>query len=245
MQFGLIGKKLGHSYSKVFFKEFFKKQDLKYSYELFELEDLKYFPKLIKDNPQLRGLNVTIPYKSQILNYVDKLDQTVKIIGASNCLLIEEGKIHAFNTDIYGFSKSFHKEANGNKFSKALILGNGGVSRAVRYVLENENIICKIVSRQKQDNCYTYEILNAGIVREHLLIIQCTPVGMYPHIENCPVFPYQHLTQEHLVIDLIYNPKQSKFLQLAQSQGAKTANGLDMFKEQALESWRIWQSRKT
>lgn len=245
MQLGLIGKKLGHSYSKIFFEKFFRKHHLNHSYELFELKDICEFPILIKHNPNLIGLNITVPYKTKILSYVDILDETVQAVGATNCLVISHGihknKIQAFNTDVLGFAKSFRRQIGNRKFTKALVLGSGGASAAVAYVLKNQNISYSIVSRSKKPKGYTYAELNAEIIAEHHLIVQCTPLGMSPDIHSTPPFPYQYLKQEHFVIDLIYNPEQSKFLQLASLQGAQTYNGLEMLKEQAIAAWKIWE----
>lgn len=244
MQFGLIGKTLSYSYSQKFFQKLFQEQNLPHNYTLYELENICEFPQLLHTNSQLIGLNVTIPYKTEILNFVDEMDSCVIEIGATNCLFIDRSygqKIYAFNTDVQGFAKSFHKEARGRKFLRALILGSGGASKAVRYVLENEQIACSIVSRKKGKDIYTYAELDKCIIDNHELIVQCTPVGTFPNIDDFPPFPYQYLGKQHLVIDLIYNPAQSKFLQLALAKGAQTANGQIMLEAQAEAAWKIWQ----
>lgn len=240
--FGLIGRNISYSFSAGYFSEKFQKEGISdCSYENFDLQDISEFPKLIKSKPNLIGLNVTIPYKEQVIPYLDGLHETAAEIGAVNTIKItSEGKLTGYNTDYYGFQKSigpFLKPAH----SQALILGTGGASKAVAYALKNLNINYLYVSRNAIKNGLTYSDLTQGIIGSHLLIINCTPLGTFPNVENKPDIPYQFLTPNHLLYDLIYNPSETAFLKMGREKGATICNGLDMLVHQAEKAWEIWK----
>ncbi|RNA61387.1 shikimate dehydrogenase [Chryseobacterium nematophagum] len=237
---GLIGKNISYSFSKKFFEDKFQKLMLKnYSYEIFDLNEIDEVENLFLP-PGLLGFNVTIPYKEKIINYLDELSDEAKNIGAVNCVLIENGKKIGYNTDAFGFEKTLllHKKEHHNT---ALILGNGGAAKAVQYVLDKNNIPSKTVSRNTTLN---FDNLNKDIVDQHKIIIQCTPVGTFPHIEDCLDFPFEGVSKEHLIIDLIYNPNYTKFIIKASEKGAKTVNGYYMLEQQAEKAWEIWNFQK-
>ncbi|RMZ60360.1 shikimate dehydrogenase [Chryseobacterium nematophagum] len=237
---GLIGKNISYSFSKKFFEDKFQKLMLKnYSYEIFDLNEIDEVENLFL-TPGLLGFNVTIPYKEKIINYLDELSDEAKNIGAVNCVLIENGKKIGYNTDAFGFEKTLllHKKKHHNT---ALILGNGGAAKAVQYVMDKNNIPSQIVSRNTTLN---FDNLNKDIVDQHKIIIQCTPVGTFPHIEDCLDFPFEGVSKEHLIIDLIYNPNYTKFIIKASEKGAKTVNGYYMLEQQAEKAWEIWNFQK-
>ncbi|HRO42356.1 MAG TPA: shikimate dehydrogenase [Flavipsychrobacter sp.] len=237
--YGLIGYPLTHSFSPAYFKKKFEKHNIDAAYEKYEFADISFFPTLIKNNPELKGLNVTIPHKTSIISCLDKLDDAAKEIGAVNCIDIRDGKLKGYNTDVIGFEESlfpllkpFHK--------KALILGTGGSSQAVKYVLKKLKIEALSVSRNKKEDVIIYEELDNEAMKEHLLIINTTPIGMYPNVDSCPDIPYHFLTKDHLLYDLIYNPAETKFLRLGKEKGSVVKNGLEMLQLQADASWGIW-----
>ncbi len=243
---GLIGYPLTHSFSKQYFTEKFKNEGVTdYVYRNFELDDVKRFSELLKTYPDIVGLNVTIPYKEKILDFVDELSPEVATIGAANTLVIhpETKKIIAYNTDTYGFKQSllpFLKPEH----RKALILGTGGAAKAVAYTLQQLNIDAVMVSRQPKDvTQLSYSDLNEKIVKSHLLVVNTTPLGQFPDIEKKPAFPYNFITNRHLFYDLIYNPTKTSFLKKAENQGANICNGLNMLQLQAEKSWQIWQEQ--
>ena len=234
--YGLIGKKLSHSLSKAFFNQKFKQLNLEnHNYENYELENLDNIREFIKKN-KLSGLNVTIPFKQKILNYLDKIDPLAKEIGAVNTLKINNDKIFGYNTDIYGFEKSIIPLIDNRE--NALILGDGGASKTIKFVLEKNKINITTISRRGRKN---YDNLTKEDIIKNLIIINTTPLGMYPDIKSFPKIPYKHLNSKHLVYDLIYNPKQTIFLEKAEKQGSNTINGHEMLKYQANKSWNIWQ----
>lgn len=240
--FGLIGRNISYSFSVGYFSDKFRKEGISdCSYENFDLQDISEFPKLIKSKPNLIGLNVTIPYKEQVIPYLDELHETAAEIGAVNTIKItSEGRLIGYNTDYYGFQKSigpFLKPAH----SQALILGTGGASKAVAYALKNINISYLFVSRSAVKNGLTYSDLTQGTIGSHPLIINCTPLGTFPNVENKPDIPYQFLTPNHLLYDLIYNPPETAFLKMGREKGATICNGLDMLVHQAEKAWEIWK----
>jgi len=235
-KYGLIGKKLGHSFSREFFNEKFKQLDLKnHYYENYELENLLGLKEVIKKN-NLNGINVTIPFKEKILKYLDIIDNTAKQIGSVNTIKIKNQKLIGYNTDTYGFEQSIIKLIKNRK--SALILGSGGSSKAVQYALKKNNINTTIISRKNEKN---YNNLIKEDIINNLIIINTTPLGMYPNIETCPEIPYEYLSHKHLVYDLVYNPKKTLFLKKAEKQNCKITNGFEMLKNQANEAWKIWQ----
>ena len=235
-KYGLIGKKLGHSFSREFFNEKFKQLDLKnHYYENYELENLLGLKELIKKN-NLNGINVTIPFKEKILKYLDIIDNTAKKIGSVNTIKIKNQKLIGYNTDTSGFEQSIIKLIKNRK--SALILGSGGSSKAVQYALKKNNINTTIISRKNEKN---YNKLIKEDIINNLIIINTTPLGMYPNIETCPEIPYEYLSHKHLVYDLVYNPKKTLFLKKAENQNCNITNGFEMLKNQANEAWKIWQ----
>ncbi len=206
-----------------------------YEYEIFDCPEIDDVQKLL-DTPNLRGLNVTIPYKEKILPFLDELSDEAQKIGAVNTILLKNGKKIGYNTDAFGFEKSLllvKKDFHQN----ALILGNGGAAKAVSYVLDKLKIPFKIVARKSELN---FENLSPEMVKYHQIIVQCTPVGTFPNVEDCLDFPFDAITDQHLVIDLVYNPTYSQFIKNAANKGAKTLNGLFMLEQQAEKAWEIW-----
>lgn len=237
---GLIGKNISYSFSKKYFQEKFQKLKLpQYSYDIMDLKEINEVENLFSD-PEILGFNVTIPYKEQIIPFLDKLSDEAERIGAVNCVLIQNGIKTGYNTDAAGFEKTLHIHRKPHH-KTALILGNGGAAKAVQYVLEKNKIPYKIISRQSEIN---FENLDYKTVHNHSIIIQCTPVGTFPNVEECVQFPFDALTENHLVIDLIYNPNYTQFIINAAKYGAKTANGFYMLEQQAEKAWEIWYNKK-
>ncbi|WP_312900734.1 shikimate dehydrogenase family protein [Chryseobacterium taichungense] len=237
---GLIGRNISYSFSKKFFEDKFQKLMLKgYSYNIFDLNEIEEVNNLFSV-PELLGFNVTIPYKEKIIDYLDDLSDEAKIIGAVNCVLIENGKKTGYNTDAFGFEKTLllHKKPYQNS---AIILGNGGAAKAVKYILDKNNIPSITVSRKTE---ISYENLDEKTVEDHKIIIQCTPVGTFPNVDDCLEFPFEGITKEHLIIDLIYNPNYTQFIIKASAKGAKTVNGYYMLEQQAEKAWEIWNFQK-
>ena len=242
-KFGLIGYPLGHSFSKGYFTQKFS--DLSISdavYENFPLESIEELQEVLNFQPELRGLNVTIPYKEQVINYLHHQSPEVKEINACNCIAIKDGELTGYNTDFIGFKNSLLVKLKPHH-TNALILGWGGASKAVAYALKTLGINYLVVSRRSTlPLSISYEQLTGEIMSQHQLIINCTPIGMHPSIEQAPSIPYQFITDRHFLFDLIYNPAQTLFLQLGEERGATIENGMDMLALQAEESWRIWNS---
>jgi shikimate dehydrogenase len=240
MKFALLGKTLGHSFSEKFFKEHFAKTAIEATYENIELSDITDVRNILTQN--FNGFNVTIPYKESIIPFLDEVSSQAKVIGAVNTIAMRNGKSIGYNTDAFGFQQSI-KPFLTNLHEKALILGTGGASKAVAFVLKNIGIDVLYVSRNpSKPNEFSYSDINENMLRACKLIVQTTPVGTFPSITDCPAFPFQHLTSEHLVVDLIYNPSETLFLHQAKQAGATILNGESMLKEQALKSWEIWTS---
>ena len=242
MHFGLIGKSLKHSFSKTYFENKFKTLGLSnYSYSLFEIDEVEKSIEIIKENPLLSGLNVTIPYKESILPFLDELDEEAKIIGAVNCIKIKNGKLIGYNTDVYGFSQSI-KPFLDNNHERALILGTGGASKAVAYALKKLGVEIYFVSssKKKADNYFLYSEINELVMNAFKLVVNTTPLGTFPNITECPNLPYNYFSKQHLAFDLVYNPDKTLFLKNAEAMGAITVNGLSMLQLQAEKSWEIW-----
>ena len=246
--YGLIGYPLGHSFSKKYFSEKFKREGIiNCSYELFPIPSIKDLPSLISSNPFLKGLNVTIPYKQQVLEYVTEKTGAVKNIGAANTIKIEGDKLIAYNTDVIGFENSFVrklKPPDNYRDKKALILGTGGSAKAIQYVLKKLGIEFLIVTRnhQPENGTINYSMIDETIMNDYNVIINCTPVGMYPNEDQCPDLPYQYLTEEHYLYDLVYKPEKTLFLKKGEQKGATIQNGYEMLTIQAEESWKIWNA---
>ena len=239
-QYGLIGKSLSHSFSKNYFEQKFEKEGITdANYSLFELAKIKDFQGLI-ENENLSGLNVTIPYKEAIIPYLSELDEEAKTIGAVNTIQFTKSGLKGYNTDIIGFRNSI-KPFLENIHTRALILGTGGASKAVAYALEQLGIKILYVSRTpKGENQINYEDVNQYVMKHHLLIINTTPIGTFPNIGETPEIPYEYLTDQHFLYDLVYNPAETQFLKHAKTAGAIAINGDQMLKIQAEEAWKVW-----
>ncbi len=241
-RFGLIGYPLGHSFSKKYFSEKFDKLGLHdHSYDLFELKAIDLFPDIWKDK-DLVGVNVTVPYKEAVKKYIDEFDASAEKVGAVNVVKRINDKLKGYNSDFYGFKTSLENFLNGESIEKALILGTGGSSKAVKAVLEVLGIPLLFVSRTPDEGELSYEQVDERMLRETQLIVNTTPVGMYPNVKTSPQIPYQYLTPDHYLIDLIYNPSETQFMQKGLLRGARTKNGLEMLHLQADKSWEIWNS---
>lgn len=239
--FGLIGNPLTHSFSAKYFSEKFQREGRSdCRYELFPLKEIKDLPALLETHPALEGLNVTIPYKREVLSFLHNRPGIPAGLDACNCIRIRKGQLSGFNTDIAGFRNSL-KPLLQPQHQKALVLGNGGATAAVVFVLKELGIQYDIVSRQLHGTSgLSYKELNETIIKSHTLIINTTPLGMFPALETCPDIPYRFAGQDHLFYDLVYNPAKTLFLQKAELLGARIKNGEEMLEIQAAESWRIW-----
>ncbi|TGN27859.1 shikimate dehydrogenase [Empedobacter tilapiae] len=238
-QFGLIGRNISYSFSKSYFAEKFKNENIVDAvYNVFDLKQIDEVEKVF-ETEGLIGFNVTIPYKQEIIPFLDELSPEAKSIGAVNTVLIKDGKRIGHNTDCYGFHHSLEPLLESHH-KKALVLGNGGAAKAVYYILDLLQIKYKIVSRAKLDNYLTYEELDEEVINNHQIIINCSPVGTFPNVENSPSLPYQLINEKHLLYDLIYNPPLTKFLENGKNQGAKIKNGHEMLILQAEKAWDIW-----
>ena len=244
-QYGLIGFPLTHSFSEKYFAEKFRKEkigDVKYMN--FPLQSIGEIIPLVIDNPEICGLNVTIPYKEQVIPFLDDIDPEANEAGAVNTITISRKKnkifLKGYNTDIIGFIQSLPADIL-KKHKNALVLGTGGASKAVVCGLKKLNIKYQLVSRTGKPGCVTYKDLNEKTIRKNTLIINTTPLGMYPNINSLPDIPYKDLTEKHLLYDLVYNPTETQFMKAGKQNGAVTMNGLLMLKNQAEESWKIWK----
>lgn len=241
-RFGLLGKNISYSFSRGYFAEKFKDGNYEgCSYENFDLAEITSFPDILENsNDEIRGINVTIPYKEAVIFYLDKLSKKAMKIGAVNTIKItKKGKLKGYNTDYYGFKKSLQPLLQPHH-KKALILGTGGASKGVAFALGELGIDYTFVSRGHKDNTIDYSQLNEEAFKHYHVIINCTPVGTSPDIDLCPDIPYEYFTSDHIAYDLIYNPAETKFLQQAKEKGAQIKNGLRMLELQAEKSWEIW-----
>jgi shikimate dehydrogenase len=242
-QFGIIGKTLEHSFSKKYFEEKFLKENINNcAYDLYELDEIEELPGLIESIPELEGLNVTIPYKKSVLKYIDQLDEVAMETGAVNTIRIIRmpGKFYlrGYNTDVAGFE---HSTRDILRYKDALILGRGGAAASVAYALNKMGIQYKFVSRNPHDkNAIAYVDLDRETMNKHQLIVNTTPIGLYPNENNSPNIPYPYLTENHFLYDLIYNPEETEFLKKGIRYGAKILNGLPMLEIQAEKAWDIW-----
>ena len=245
-KYGLIGYPLGHSFSVTYFNEKFQSENIDAEYVNFEIPRIEDFMEVIDENPDLRGLNVTIPYKEQVIPYLDELDKDTAKIGAVNVIkIIRQGKakvkLVGYNSDIIGFTQSIEPLLRPHH-KRALVLGTGGAAKAVYHGLENLGIESTYVSRTKRSNdVLTYQELTPEVMAEHTVIVNCTPVGMYPKVDECPEIPYDRLTSDHLLYDLLYNPNETLFMKKGRMHGSTVKNGLEMLLLQAFAAWGIWQ----
>jgi len=243
-QLGLIGYPLGHSFSKKYYLEKFKNEGINdIDYDLYPIPTIEEFPDLYLNNPEFYGVNVTIPYKQEVMQFLTDLSEEAKEIAAVNCIQIKHTdsgiKLKGFNTDAYGFEMSLKPLLKSNHKS-ALVFGNGGATKAVVYSLKKLGISYQIVSRTKTAGNLSYDELSPELIKESLLLINCTPLGTFPKTEEFPVFPYDAITEDHLLYDLIYNPEETTFLKKGKQQGAQTKNGYEMLVLQAEKNWEIW-----
>jgi len=240
-RFGLIGYPLSHSFSQKYFTEKFSQSGLTDCvYENFSLKDIGELTAVLKQ-ADLCGLNITIPYKKQVMDFLTDASEVVAKIGACNCINIKDGKLTGHNTDVFGFEQSLLPFLKPHH-TKALVLGTGGASAAVEFVLKKLRIPFQSVSRNASDTSISYDAVDENIISSHNLIINTTPLGMYPNVDKCADIPYQYLTSKHHLYDLIYNPAETKFLEKGRLQDATTQNGQEMLRLQAEESWRIWNA---
>lgn len=245
-RFGLIGRNISYSFSKKYFKEKFSAELFNdCTYENFDIESIEQFPEIIKNNPDIKGLNVTIPYKEAIIPYLDELSKKATQIGAVNVIRFkksetgDEVKLKGYNSDYYGFKKSIEPLLQPHH-KKALILGTGGAAKAVAFALEELDIFYTFVSREATENSIDYNRVNITSFDNYQIIINCTPLGTKPNTKDFPPIPYEYFTEKHLAYDLIYNPAESQFLKKARKKGAVIKNGYEMLVLQAEKAWRIW-----
>lgn len=239
---GLVGKNISYSFSRAYFKNKFEEEQItNVTYENFDIETIDLIPSILKTTENLKGFNVTIPYKQSIIPYLDKLNKKAREIGAVNTVKqTKKGKFIGYNTDCYGFEKSLQPFLK-THHKNALILGTGGASKAIAYSLKRLNISYDYVSRSQSKGVrYTYDALNEDVMKNYQIIINCTPLGTYPNIDNCPDIPYDYITKDYILFDLIYNPEETKFLKLGKAKQAIIINGLNMLKLQAEKAWSIW-----
>lgn len=241
-KFGLIGNPVAHSFSEKFFTEKFEKENINAIYKTFKLSDITEFQNLINKEKDLQGLNVTIPFKEKIFPFLDEIEEQAKKIGAVNTIKFKGKKRIGFNTDVFGFMKSLFPLLE-DHHDRALILGTGGASKAVRHALRSLGVERTMVSRNPKEGQLSYDGINEKIMADHHLIINCTPLGSYPNIKESPDIPYKDLSEEHLLYDLTYNPPLTQFLAKGQKQGCEIFNGHKMLEFQAQRSWEIWNEK--
>mgnify|MGYP000481180571 FL=1 len=246
-KYGLIGYPLGHSFSKSYFNEKFENEKIDAEYINFEIPTLDSLPEILASNPELKGLNVTIPYKEKVISYLDSISPEARAIGAVNVIRVDhKGNntfLKGFNSDVIGFTKSiepllerFHK--------KALILGTGGASKAINFGLKSLGLETVFVSRFERPGTIQYSQITPDIIQEYNVIVNCTPCGMYPHIDECPQLPYDAITSKNLLYDLLYNPDETLFMKKGALHGATVKNGLEMLLLQAFASWEFWHNKE-
>lgn len=241
-KFGLIGRNIDYSFSKTYFSQKFKNEGLPFSYENFDIQNINEFPEILNQNKDIKGLNVTIPYKEEVISFLNEMDNTAKEIGAVNTIkVLSNNSLIGFNTDYWGFQKAL-EEFLPLKRKTALILGTGGASKAIAFALRSMDFEIKFVSRTPTDQKFSYSQLDKEIIDHYLLIINCTPLGTFPNTTDCPSIPYNHIGSDHLLFDLIYNPSETEFLKRGRMRDAKTSNGLRMLEFQAEKAWEIWSA---
>jgi len=241
-KYGLIGRNIGYSFSMAFFSTKFEQEKRKDTYHNFDIENISQLTQILESEKEIKGLNVTIPYKEDVLPMLDRVDKEAKKIGAVNTIkVLKDGRLAGYNTDHYGFAQALSGFLPLTK-KTALILGSGGSSKAIRYVLEAMDFDYKIVSRTPCEEGLSYQDLTQEVMERYCLIVNCTPVGTFPNIQDCPDIPYQYITSKHFLFDLIYNPRETEFLKRGFAKGAKVSNGLKMLEYQAKKAWAIWKS---
>jgi shikimate dehydrogenase len=243
-KYGLIGYPLGHSSSKDFFNLKFQAENIDAEYINFQIAHIKELKNVLRENPALCGMNVTLPYKTQVMPLLNDIDKDARLIGAVNVIKFIKGrfgklKLKGFNSDITGFKKSIEPLLDETHL-KALILGTGGASKAIFHGLKQLGVSPLFVSRTEKDFCITYDEITPVIMEQYTVIVNATPLGMHPKVDPCPALPYELLTPHHLLYDLIYNPNETTFLRKGKEQGCTVKNGLEMLLLQASDSWEIW-----
>ena len=241
-RYGIIGFPLGHSFSRAFFTEKFQKEHIDAEYVNFEIPSAHLLPEIVRSNPHLRGLNVTLPYKEAVIPMLDSMSDEAREIGAVNVIQVREGRLKGFNSDIIGFMGSLRPLLK-PWHQHALVLGTGGASRAIRVGLERLGLDWTYVSRTAAEGRLTYSALTPEVMEHYQVIVNCSPVGMFPKVDACPDIPYHLLSSRHLLYDLVYNPEETLFLKRGAQQGATIKNGLEMLHLQALASWEFWNER--
>lgn len=243
--YGIIGFPLGHSFSRGFFTEKFRREGIEAEYLNFPIEDVGELQKILEQHPTLRGLNVTLPHKQAVIPLLDAVDPKAQAIGAVNVIRVRwhDGKplLKGFNSDVIGFTRSIRPLLK-QHHRKALVLGTGGASRAIRTGLESLGVEWRYVSRTPHEGRFTYDDLTPEVLREYPVVVNCSPVGMFPHVDECPALPYEALSGENLLFDLVYNPEETLFMRRGAEQGAVVKNGLEMLHIQAVASWEFWNS---
>ncbi|WP_314312535.1 shikimate dehydrogenase [Hoylesella saccharolytica] len=243
-KYGLIGYPLGHSFSRNYFNEKFRNESIDAEYDNFEIPSIENFKEVLETTPNLRGLNVTIPYKEEVIRYLDELSAEARAIGAVNVIRVthkgSKTVLKGFNSDVIGFTRSIESMLE-PLHRKALILGTGGAAKAVDYGLKSLGLGTLFVSRTARPGVITYNDVTPDLIRSHKVIVNCTPLGMYPHVDSCPPLPYEAMDSHTLLYDLLYNPDETLFMQKGRQQGAITKNGLEMLLLQAFASWEMWQ----
>mgnify|MGYP004612239603 CR=1 FL=1 len=246
-KYGLIGYPLGHSFSISYFNQKFTDENIDASYENFEIPTIDLLPEILDSNPNLRGLNVTIPYKEKVISYLDSISPEARSIGAVNVIRVtHEGSktlLKGFNSDVIGFTQSIEPMLE-KYHKKALILGPGGASKAINFGLKSLGLETLFVSRREKEGTIQYKDVTADVVKEYNVIVNCTPCGMYPHTEECPALPYEAMDSRTILYDLIYNPDETLFMKKGAAQGANTKNGLEMLLLQAFASWEFWNGKE-
>ena len=246
-KYGLIGYPLGHSFSIGYFNERFENENIDAKYINFEIPSIDDLPEVLASNPQLKGLNVTIPYKEKVIPFLDSVSPEARAIGAVNVIRVtHKGNkviLRGFNSDVIGFTKSIEPMLE-NCHKKALILGTGGASKAVNYGLKSLGLETVFVSRYERPDTIQYESITPDVVKEYNVIVNCTPLGMYPHSDECPKLPYEALDSHNILYDLIYNPDQTLFMKKGLAHGAQVKNGLEMLLLQAFASWEFWNGKE-
>ena len=245
VKYGIIGFPLGHSFSRGFFTEKFRREGIEAEYLNFPIEDVGELQKILEQHPDLRGLNVTLPHKQAVIPLLDAIDEKAKAIKAVNVIRVrwQEGRprLKGFNSDVIGFTRSIRPLLKPHH-RKALVLGTGGASRAIRAGLESLGLEWRYVSRTPHEGRFTYDDLTADVIHEYPVIVNCSPVGMFPHVDERPAIPYETLTRENLLFDLVYNPEETQFMRCGAARGAAVKNGLEMLHIQAIASWEFWNS---
>ncbi len=257
-EYGLIGKTLGHSFSAKYFNEKFEREGIPARYDLYPLSSIDLFPSLIAEHPLLKGLNVTIPYKVEVLKFLDAFSEEAKGIGAVNVIKIIRNEdsgtvfLKGYNSDAYGFTESMKEvlkksginyNENGGRNPLALVLGTGGASKAVVWSLHNLGFDTQLVGRTHRDDCLAYEELTPEMVKEAKVVVNCTPLGTSPDVDKAAPFPYEYLHPGQVCFDLVYNPAETLFMKICKSHGCFTSNGLEMLRLQAVGAWRIWNEQ--